>query len=160
MDHAKNLDSPAATALGKALDSYADWINSQVTSGSHEADKRSGASLLHAVAEIRRHHCPGASQLMTDLLLVHTTLSTLLFEQQLKFVRGQPTQPLLSSTECVSLVQRQIATIAAMRTTCASQRALCIHTISPVKNATHQIPARQVSAPALSSETLAKRARI
>jgi hypothetical protein len=140
MDHAKDSDSPAAVALGKALDSYAEWLNSQVASRSNEADKRSGASLLHAVAEIRRHHCPGASQLMTDLLLVHTTLSTLLFEQQLKFVRGQPTQPLLSSKECVSLIQRQIATIAAMRTTCVSQRGLCIHTTPSVKNAAHQTP--------------------
>jgi hypothetical protein len=133
MDQIEHLGGPAA-ALAKALDSYAAWVNCHVSSKIGAADnEESGATLLHAVAEIRRHHCPGATQLMTNLLLDHTKLSTLLFEHQLKLVRGQPAEPLIRSLEFVSLVQRQTATIASMRSTCVAQRAHCIHTAAPVK---------------------------
>jgi len=122
-----------ATALAKALDSYSDWLDSNFGSGANATRGESGASLLRAVAEIRRHSCPGSSNLMTNLLLDHTKLSTLLFEQQLKLVRGQPTQPLSKSEECANLMQKQSATILAMRSACTLNRSFCIHTGAPQK---------------------------
>jgi hypothetical protein len=146
IEHLEQLDSPAA-ALAKALDSYGAWVNCHSGRGIDEAVRgESGASLLHAVAEIRRHHCPGATQLMTNLLLDHTRLSTLLFEHQLKLVRGQRSEPMINSEVFASLVQRQTATIAAMRATCGTQRALCILTGTPAKNAARQFAGRPASA--------------
>jgi hypothetical protein len=86
------------------------------------------------VAEIRRHHCSGNAHLMTELLIAHTTLSTLMFEHRQKLILGEPAQPLLKTRECVCLMQKQRATIAAMRSACASQRGHCVH----AKNAAPQ----------------------
>lgn len=145
MDHAEHLGSPAA-ALGKALDSYAEWLDCRIACGIDEADRGdSGTSLLHSVAEIRRTHCPGAGQFMTDLLLAHTKLSALLFEHQLKLVRGEPTEPLIKSNECISLIQRQIATIAAMRAACLPPQGLCLNTGPTVKNAAPKFATRSAS---------------
>jgi hypothetical protein len=136
-----------ATALSKALDSYAEWLDCHFAAGTSAAGRsESGSSLLRAIAEIRRHSCPGASDLMTNLLLDHTKLSTLLFEQQLKFVRGQPTQPLTKSEECAKLMQRQSATILAMRSACTLNRSFCIHTGSP-KNSAQQFAVRSPAMP-------------
>lgn len=130
MNHAEHS---ASAALTKALDSYAGWLDCHFASGNSSVEGHSGASLLHAVAEIRRHSCPGSSDLMTNMLLDHTRLSALLFEHQLKLVRGEPTESLLKSQECIGLVQRQTATILAMRTACTAQRAFCIHTAPAAK---------------------------
>jgi hypothetical protein len=70
---------------------------------------------------------------MTNMLLDHTRLSALLFEHQLKRVRGEPTESLLKSQECIGLVQRQTATILAMRTACTAERSFCIHTAPAAK---------------------------
>lgn len=126
MDNEKHKPS---TSLNQALDSYAEWLHRHFALGIDVTDDReSGAQLLRVIAEIRRHSCPGASQLMTNLLLDHTKLSTMLFERQLKLVRGEATAPLLQSQECASLMERQSATIRAMRTACTVNRAFCIHT--------------------------------
>ena len=126
----------APAALAKALDGYAQWLDyqtgSKVKIEGSEMDA-SGAALLRAVTEIRRHHCPGANQLMTDLMLGHTRLTALLFEQQLKRARGEPTEPLIMALEFISLVERQRATVLAMRSACVNERGLCIHTVSSVK---------------------------
>lgn len=135
MDHIEHTGSPAA-ALGKALDSYAEWVNCNVDGKDVAVNGESGASLLHAVAEIRRHRCPGATQLMTNLLVEHTKLSTLLFEHQLKLVRGQRTEPLTKSDEFVRLIERQNVTILAMRSTCVTQRPFCILTTGPLPKTT------------------------
>lgn len=136
MDNGSTADPTAAAALRNALDSYAQWLNSNVASGNCDADTGlSGTSLLRAVAEIRRHHCSGNAHLMTELLIAHTTLSALMFQHRQKLILGEPAKPLVKSNECVSLMQKQRATIAAMRSACASQRGHCIHV---VKNAAQQ----------------------
>jgi hypothetical protein len=144
MNHAEHKP---ASALSKALDSYAEWLDCHFGSGSDLNDRReSGSSLLRSIAEIRRHSCPGASNLMTNLLLDHTKLSTLLFEQQLKLVRGQPTQPLAKSEECASLMKRQSATILAMRSACTLHRSFCVHTAS-TNDSAQQFAVRSATLP-------------
>jgi hypothetical protein len=132
-DQVEHSDS-APAALARSLDGYAKWLDYHMGSkvDGSELDA-SGASLLRAVTEIRRHHCPGANQLMTDLMLGHTRLTAILFEQQLKRVRGEPTAPLIIDVEFITLVERQRATVLAMRTACVNERGLCIHTVSSVK---------------------------
>ena len=145
MDHAEHSDS-APAALARALDRYTQWLDYHIGLQIDEADSGgSGASLLHAVAEIRRHHCPGANQLMTDLLLGHTKLSALLFDHELKLVRGQPTEPLAMSMDFMNLVEAQKTTVQFMRTACVTQRGMCIHTVSSIKNPAHQIIVRTPS---------------
>jgi len=135
MDGGSTADPEAAAALRAALDSYAHWLNSNVASGNCDADTGlSGTSLLRAVAEIRRHHCSGNAHLMTELLVAHTRLSIMMFEYRQKLILGEDAKPLLNSGECVSLMQKQRAAIAAMRSNCASQRGLCVH----AKNASQQ----------------------
>jgi hypothetical protein len=124
----------AHAALAKALDGYAQWLDYHMGSRVDGVDlDGSGATLLRAVTEIRRHHCPGANQLMTDLLLGHTKLNAILFDRQLKRVRGEATEPLTMSMEFISLVERQRATVLGMRSACVTARGLCIHTVSSVK---------------------------
>lgn len=124
----------APAALATALDGYARWLDYQMGSKVDGADlDSSGATLLQAVTEIRRHRCPGANQLMTDLMLGHTKLTALLFEQQLKRSRGERTEPLTLSLDFLGLVERQRATVLGMRTACVNERGLCIHTVSSVK---------------------------
>ena len=124
----------APAALATALDGYARWLDYQMGSKVDGADlDSSGATLLQAVTEIRRHRCPGANQLMTDLMLGHTKLTALLFEQQLKRSRGERTEPLTLSLDFLGLVERQRATVLGMRTACVNERGLCIHTVSTVK---------------------------
>ncbi|MBA3772049.1 MAG: hypothetical protein H0X13_06075 [Ramlibacter sp.] len=106
----------AAQSLLGALDAYSAWLSrfmaAEVGTGT---EVQSGTQLIATVSEIRRTHFPYDSQLMSELLIVHTHLTTLLFEYQLTKVRGTPTQPLLKSTRCIGLVQRQIAAIEALR---------------------------------------------
>ena len=145
MDHAEHSDS-APAALARALDRYIQWLDYHVGVKTDEADSgASGASLLHAVAEIRRHHCPGANQLMTDLLLGHTKLSALLFDQELKLVRGQATRPLMMSMDFMNLIEAQKTTVQFMRTACVTQRGTCIHTVSSIKSPVHRIIVRSSS---------------
>lgn len=143
MENGSTADPTAAAALRNALDSYAQWLNSNVASGHCDVDTSfSGTSLLRAVAEIRRHHCSGANHLMTELLVAHTTLSTLMIAHRQKLVLGESAKSLLKSNDCASLIQKQRSTIAAMRTACASHRGHCIH----VKCA---VPPRDQNGPSL-----------
>jgi hypothetical protein len=144
-DQVEHSDS-APAALARSLDGYAKWLDYHMGSkvDGSELDA-SGASLLRAVTEIRRHHCPGANQLMTDLMLGHTKLTAILFEQQLKRVRGEPTEPLIIAVEFISLVERQRATVFAMRSACVNGRGLCIHTVSSVKITPRPFVARPAS---------------
>jgi hypothetical protein len=132
-DQAEHMDS-APAALARALDSYARWLDYHMGFKGDGADMdASGAVLLRGVIEIRRHQCPGANQLMTDLMLGHTRLTAILFEQQRKRVRGEPTEPLIINVEFISLVERQRATVLGMRSACVNARGMCIHTVSSVK---------------------------
>ena len=105
--------------MAQALDAYARWLDHYTSAEIVDAeDAQTGTRLVAAVAEIRRAHFPHEALLMTDLLVVHTKLSTLRFERQLKLFKCEPTEPMLKCANHLGLVRKQVTAIAALRAAC------------------------------------------
>lgn len=109
--------------MAQALDAYAGWLDHYTSADVLDGDDaRAGTRLVAAVAAIRRAHFPRESLLVTDLLIVHTKLSTLRFERQLKLFKCEPGEAMQKSARHQGLVRRQMAAIAALRAACPLPR--------------------------------------
>jgi hypothetical protein len=106
--------------MDQALDAYIAWLEGS-WSNTSPGEEQLGASLLAVVAHLCREH-PGTSPIMSELLVAHVQVTTLLYEVQLHAIRrGSPSQavdgPLFSP-----FVRKQIERIGRMRDACRRQR--------------------------------------
>lgn len=115
---ASATESPS-TAMDAALTAYAAWLSGFIDADAPIGDAGGGTRLITAISELRRAHFPYESQVMSELLVVHTHLTTSIFERELLALRGERPRPLQSSPQFAELLQRQIAAIELLRDTCA-----------------------------------------
>ncbi len=109
-------DDVRAMLMVQALDAYAGWLNGFMTLGLDQA--MVGSKLIAEIAEIRGQHFAQASTRITELLVVHTKLSTLWFERQNVLIKSGSSPPQGRSADYDRLVERQKNTIAELRAAC------------------------------------------
>jgi hypothetical protein len=116
----RGRDTPAVS-LERALAAYTAWLDRYVGGSlGPDSGSQSGTDLLVVIATLRRTHYPHESHSMSELLIVHTLLTTLMFEHHLRRIRGAPVEALHKLPECVELVSRQLSAVEALRAACAA----------------------------------------
>jgi len=116
MDTATHARTAVVAELLSALDAYAQWLSAlRERSGFAAGSLSTGQDELQKVLELRRTSCPLLTREATELLVVHTQLANLLYECQLRTVRGCTTANAGELSQCADLVQRQVAAIELLR---------------------------------------------
>jgi hypothetical protein len=108
----------ASAAMRSALDAYEAWLTRAWFGALPDAGCTSGASLLAAVGRLRHQWFPDTSLLMSELLVVHVDLTTILYDFQLRAIRGGGRTRPLSDAPARTLIEKQIAAIGRMRRAC------------------------------------------
>jgi hypothetical protein len=106
--------------MDQALDAYIAWLGGS-WSNTSPREEQLGASLLAVVAHLCQEFA-GTSPIMSELLVAHVQVTTLLYEFQLHAIRGGGPSQALSDPLFSPLVRKQIERIDRMRGACRGQR--------------------------------------
>jgi hypothetical protein len=112
---ARDTHDGAAMAIDRALDAYVVWLTHAWSNASPGTEL--GASLLGAVARLCQE-LPHVSPIMSELLVGHVRVTTLLYEAQLQAIRGGGPANALDDVLSSPFVRVQIGTVERMRTAC------------------------------------------
>jgi hypothetical protein len=104
--------------MQSALDAYEAWLTCAWSGALPGGACTSGASLLSAVGLLRHQWFPETSLLMSELLVVHVDLTTILYDFQLRAIRGGGRTRPLSDAPSRASIEKQIAAIGRMRRAC------------------------------------------
>jgi hypothetical protein len=117
MDSQTHTRASIVAALLTALDDYANWLSMVAgPPGFRDSDTSVGQGELWKLLEIRRTWFPHLTQETTELLVVHTDITSLLYERQLRAVRGSTSSGDFDDLAgCAGLVRRQLAAIEQLR---------------------------------------------
>ena len=103
-------------ALLAALDSYVDWLSGLGgDSGSQAADPSTGQSHLQEVLRIRRESFPRLTHDAAEILVAHTEIAALLYERELRAIRGTTAGSSDELAKCAGLLARQLEAIERLR---------------------------------------------
>jgi hypothetical protein len=117
---ARNTRGGSSLTMDQALDAYIAWLEGS-WSNTSPREEQPGASLLAVVAHLCREF-PGTSPIMSELLVAHVQVTTVLYEVQLHAIRrGSPSQA-VDDPLFAPFVRKQIERIGRMRHACRGRR--------------------------------------
>jgi hypothetical protein len=108
--------------IGRALSAYTVWLLKTMTGGPSPSE--SGTDLVAAISNLQRLHFHDGSRAMSDLLIGHTEIVSLVFEHKMSVLRGAAADP-LRTPEAAALVARQLSAIGGMQ-------GICVESLNPV----------------------------
>lgn len=122
MTAGKRAPRGEAVALIGALVAYEKWVANLVRpGGSWGGDAHIGHRQLQKLLEIRRTSFPDLKDEATALLLAHAGIAHVLYQQELRALRGTESRPVDDHDRCAALTDRQLMVIEALRRAVASK---------------------------------------
>jgi hypothetical protein len=115
MSHDTSDDS---SAMESALSAYADWL--AITFSDKGTPKASGTAVLTVIADLQRRGFPDATRAMGDLLILHSKIADMVFENKMAALRGLSPHTMTSPVAC-DLAQAQRAALQVMHRTCVRE---------------------------------------